>query len=809
MLLTHGCDWLLRLTSRLNERLNSSFGAPAKVLFPKKAGWLFLLLVSAAWPLFAQPTEFGSVHIPRVSSPPRLEEFLSMEPAPRWKGKLAEVNQFTQRIPRDGAPSSQKTEVYLGYDDKNLYAIFVCFDTEPQKVRARLSRREDIIEDDSVEIMLDTFHDHRRAYAFLANPVGVQADALWTEGSEFDFSFDTVFNTAGQLTDRGFVVWMAIPFRSLRFASNNPQTWGILLNRGIPRNNEDTFWPPYSSRIQGRLNQAGTATGLERISPGRNLQLIPYGIFRSLKELDLRDPARPTYSQRSAFGQLGLDAKAVLKDKFVLDATANPDFSQIESDQPQVTVNQRFEVFFPEKRPFFEENSNYFETPINLVFTRRIVDPKWGVRLTGKDGPWAVGLLAAETASPGEQVSPLNPLFNHHALFAIGRISRDIGSQSSIGALYTDREVNGFFNRVGGVDGRFKLNTHWVANVQGVISSTINPLDDTFNMFNTTGQNQAGSAAEVILRRDGRKLNYFLDYADRSPNFRTLTGFDPQPDIRNLYQRVQYSFRPEGKHLISWAPMFEVYQTYDHEGNRINSGYFPSMRVEFVGQTFITVLFGPEMERLRPQDFDVLDHIQKYTRHTTEFQFDTNYFRKFSLHADYRFGTRVNYDPPGNYFPFMASRTTANVTLTVRPNKFLRVDNTYILFRLHQCPVCDNPQPSGSRPFGSLNDHILRSKWNYQFNKELSFRFIGEYDAVLANKNFTSLATTKNFNADFLITYLVHPNTAVYVGYNSNLENIDPSLAPDGSGGVFHLPSGRLVNDGRNFFVKASYMFRF
>ncbi len=231
MLLTHGCDWLLRLTSRLNERLNSSFGAPAKVLFPKKAGWLFSLLVSAAWPLFAQPTEFGSVHIPRVSSPPRLEEFLSMEPAPRWKGKLAEVNQFTQRIPRDGAPSSQKTEVYLGYDDKNLYAIFVCFDTEPQKVRARLSRREDLIEDDSVEIMLDTFHDHRRAYAFLANPVGVQADALWTEGSEFDFSFDTVFNTAGRLTDRGFVVWMAIPFRSLRFASNDPQTWGILLNR--------------------------------------------------------------------------------------------------------------------------------------------------------------------------------------------------------------------------------------------------------------------------------------------------------------------------------------------------------------------------------------------------------------------------------------------------------------------------------------------------------------------------------------------------------------------------------------------------
>ena len=777
------------------------------------APWLFLLCVCAAPLLSAQSPEFRSIQIPRITSTPRLEEFLNMEPAPRWKDKLAKVDQLTQRVPTDGAPASQRTEIYLGYDDKNLYAIFVCFDSEPQKVRARLSRRDDVFDDDTIEIMLDTFLDHRRAYAFIANPLGVQADALWTEGSDFDPSFDTVWNSAGKVTDRGFVVLIAIPFRSLRFSSSDPQTWGILLNREIPRNSEDTFWPPYSSRIQGRLNQEGTATGLEKISPGRNLQLIPYGIFRSFKELNLQDPNLPGYSQRAAFGQLGLDAKVVLKDKFVLDMTANPDFSQIESDQPQVTVNQRFEVFFPEKRPFFLENSNYFQTPIQLLFTRRIVDPKWGVRLTGKDGPWAVGMLVADTASPSERVTPDNPLFGKHALFAVGRVSRDIGSQSSIGVLYADREVNGFFNRVGSIDGRFKLNSHWVASAQGAISATINPSDLILNQFGTTGAYQAGSAAEVILQRDGRKLNYFLDYTDRSPNFRTLTGFDPQPDIHNLYQRVQYSFRPEGKHLISWGPMYEIYQTYDHEGNRINSGYVPSFKVELIGQTFFTVAFANEMERLRPQDFSVLkDHIQKYTRHTTVFLLDTNYFKKFTLHADYRFGTRVNYDAPANYFPFMASRSSATVTLTVRPTRSLRIDNTYILFRLRECLVCQNPQPAFPplpRPFGSMNDHIIRSKWNYQFNKELSFRFIGQYDAVLANPNFTSLPTSKNFNADFLITYLVHPSTAVYVGYNSNLENIDEVPLPDGLGGVNHVAAGRLRNDGRNFFVKASYLFRF
>jgi Domain of unknown function (DUF5916) len=772
---------------------------------------LFLLLAFAVFgpDLFAETPDFGNILIPRIDTAPRLEEFLDMKLPARWQGKLQKIDKLTQRVPSDGAPASQRTDIYLGYDDKNLYSVFVCFDSEPQKVRAHLARREDIFDDDTVEIMLDTFHDHRRAYAFMSNPLGVQADALWTEGSDFDPSFDTVWNTEGKLTDRGYVVLISIPFRSLRFASSDPRTWGIILNREMPRNSEDTFWPPYSSRISGRLNQEGTARGLERISPGRNLQLIPYGLFRSFKEPNLSDPNQPFYSKRAAFGQAGLDAKAVLKDKFVLDATINPDFSQIESDQPQVTVNQRFEIFFPETRPFFQENANYFQTPINLVFTRRIVDPKWGVRLTGKDGPWAVGMLVAETASPSEEVSADNPLFNHHALFSVGRVSRDIGSQSTIGALYADREVNGFSNRVGSIDGRFKLNDHWVANLQAAISSTINPPDELFNSFNTTGFYQAGTAAEATLQRDGRKLNYLFDYSDRSPNFRTLTGFDPQPDIQSVDQRLQYSFRPEGKYLISYGPVFEVFQTYDHEGNHINSGYFPAFKVELVGQTMITALYAKEMERLRPQDFPVLTQIEKYNRHTTEFSIDSNYFRAVTLHADYRFGTRVNYDPQGDIFPFLARRTSANLTLTVRPTRSLRIDNTYILFRLRQCPECPFPESTRLRPPGSLNNHIIRSKWNYQFTKELSFRFIGQYGAVLANQAFTYLQTAKSFNADFLITYLVHPSTAIYVGYNSNLENVGFPLAPDGLGGLNHNTNGRLLNDNRNFFVKASYLFRF
>src|SRR5437660_11443301 len=149
------------------------------------------------------------------------------------------------------------------------------------------------------------------------------------------------------------------------------------------------------------------------------MQFIPDGVLRSFRALDTRDPATPRFDHRDAELRGGIDSKFVIHDNLVLDVTANPDFSQIESDQPQITVNQRFEVFFPETRPFFQENSNYFQTPINLVFTRRIVDPKWGLRLTGKDGPWAVGMLVADTASPSERVLPDNPLFNQHALFAV------------------------------------------------------------------------------------------------------------------------------------------------------------------------------------------------------------------------------------------------------------------------------------------------------------------------------------------------------------------------------------------------------
>jgi len=296
--------------------------------------------------------------IPRISNPPVLADFLSMEPT-NSHGMVA-VKEFVQRRPDDGKPATQRTVVYLGYDDKNLYLVFVCYEADPGKIRANMAKREEVFDDDTILLVLDTFHDGRRAYLFLVNPLGIQADGLVAAGLPDDYSFDALWYSQGKRTAQGYVVWMAIPFKSLRFSSESKQTWGIAVGRSSP----------YRS-------QAATLDGLENISPGRNLQFIPYGFFRSFRSLDTVN-APPRFDTKPAKMDLGLDTKAILKSSLVLDFTLNPDFSQVESDEPQVTVNQRFEVFFPEKRPFFLENSTFFQTPINLLFTRRIADPQYG-----------------------------------------------------------------------------------------------------------------------------------------------------------------------------------------------------------------------------------------------------------------------------------------------------------------------------------------------------------------------------------------------------------------------------------------------
>lgn len=803
-------------------------------------------------PFAAPPT----LTIPRLTHAPALEDFLEMQPNGETALQMAKVTGFVQRTPHDGEAVSEETEAYLGYDQKNLYLVFVCFD-DPKKVRARMSRREDIYDDDQVAVLFDTFHDRRRAYEFQTTALGVQWDAIYTEatraevGGNWDTSFDTVWDSRGKVTSRGFVVWMAIPFKSLRFPATKQQEWGIILYRGIIRKNEDSFWPYVSRKMEGRLGQAATLYGLEGISPGRDIELIPYGVMRSFRSLDTVDPYNPFFQKAAVQGQPGMDAKFVIRDHFVLDATANPDFSQVESEDPQITVNQRFEVYFPEKRPFFLENEDYFRTPIDLFFTRNIQDPSAGIRLTGKEGPYSVGVMSTDDRAPGLAVPNFCPatslncsdsLTGIRSYFTIARVSRDIFKQSSVGAVYTDWEcpTTGEYNRAGGLDTRLKFNANWTLEAQAVVSSSNLPglhssnLQSTceYNLFPFSSGNAgkgnyyAGPADKVEVRRNGLHFNYIGTYQDVSPGFVTVPGFVNRVDIRGLYNTIYYRFRPKKGWILSWGPSMLQRYVFDHEGNRLDTNYDPYVRIEGRGQTYIWLDPYEELrERLRPQDFAFLglseNKNQDYHEHISSVRAQTGYLRKVTVGGSYSWGDGVNFVPAAHSLPqgLLSRSNTADGTLTFRPVKPLKIENTYLFERLratdneYLLALAQTPGvPIGK---GILNNHIVRSKWNWQFTPQLSLRVILQYNSILANTPgntlypYTYLPTQKQFNADFLVTYLVHPGTAIYVGYNSDLQNLDHSLMLDPAGlAGLYTPKG-YINDSRQFFVKVSYLFRF
>ncbi len=792
--------------------------------------------------------------IPRLQHGPSLDDFLSMEPQGEVALQMAKVTGFTQRNPHDGEAVSEPTDAYLGYDQKNLYVVFVCFD-DPGKVRGRMSRREDIFDDDQVEVMLDTFHDRRRAYAFQTTPLGVQWDAIWTEASReeetsahFDTSFDTVWDSHGKITSRGFVVLMSIPFKSLRFPAGKKQEWGIILYRGVTRKTEDSFWPHISLKLEGRLGQAATLYGLEGISPGRDIELIPYSVLRGFRALDTRDFSNPYFQNATAQGQPGMDAKFVLHDHFTLDLTANPDFSQVESEDPQITVNQRYAVYFPEKRPFFLENEDFFRTPMNLFFTRNIGDPSAGIRLTGKDGPYSVGLMTSDDRSPGLALPNYFPLSGIRSYFTVARVSRDILRQSSIGALYTDWEcpTTGEYNRIGGIDTRLKLNPNWTLDAQAVTSSSNilgNVFSDSYSSANCeanyypfssgnrgNGSHYAGPAERVELHRDGLHFTYDGIYNDISPGFVSEPGFINRVDIRETTQEADYRFRPKKGWIVDWGPTLIARYDFDHTGLRLDTDYNPYFVVQGRGQTIFYIRpYEETRERLRTQDFCFYGYCpltplsnQDYHERSSGASFQTGYFKKATILASYTWGDGANFvalpsatpNPYGH--PFVAREDNAQVSLNLRPMKPLKIENTYLFERLRSTSATYNAiqaeVPGAGR--GIFNDHIFRTKINWQFTPQLSARVILQYNALLAGtpgvgSPYTYLPTSKEFNADFLITYLLHPGTAIYLGYNSDLKNLNVvPMTPTTPGYVTNTARGYL-NDSRQFFVKVSYLFRF
>ncbi|HEY4355212.1 MAG TPA: carbohydrate binding family 9 domain-containing protein [Acidobacteriaceae bacterium] len=746
----------------------------------------------------AEPPKVEPISVKRVplmTHAPRLADFAGMHPTGDIKSQMVEITDFVQSSPDDGKSATEKTDVWMGRTNAVLYVVFVCFDHDVRSLRNHLARRENIQTDDNVSILLDTFQDRRRGVLFSVNAAGVQADAAWTEGNGSDYSYDQVWDSDGRVTPQGWMALMAIPFRSLRFPATGAD-WGVVLMRSLPRNSESDNWPHISTRITGTLSQEGTLQGIQGVTGSHNAQLNPYALGQNERRLQNLDPNNPYFSKRELEGTAGGEAKVILKDRIVLDATVNPDFSDIESDQPQFTVNQRYPVYFPELRPFFLENANYFSTPITLLYTRNIVHPEFGIRATGKVGNTNVGLLAIDDRQPGETFPRGDPDAGKRAFFGIGRVSQDIGKGSNIGVMYTDYEFAGSWNRIGGVDFTARFNDAWSAYGQMVESSTKH-LDRTY---------AAGPGSQLQVVRNGHAFNMQNTYSDNSTGFQSQVGFIQTTDYRNDQNHATYRwYTKHNKVLQSFGLEQNQNIAYDHQGNRIYhySQYDPF--VLLARNTTLAPIGGQNSDTVGPQNGYAVPSSINFTENYAGFVARSAPFRQLNFNIVFIRGGNVNYNPLPGRAPFLLNQQNLQALVTIQPFRSLTVDNTYLLDRNHNAHTNADV----------YENQTLRTKINYQFTRALSARVIVEYDSVLVNPTETSLVRTKQVSTEALLTWLPHPGTAIYLGYNNDLQNFDRTLCQRGPGGTCNpmgpiLPrSNNYLNDGKQLFLKASYLLRF
>ena len=741
------------------------------------------------WSAAAQSTAAPPpiLKIPRMTTPPDFADFLDMQPSETTSAAMARVDDFSQRWPDDGKPARMKTAAYLGYTDDALHVVFVAFDPDPAALRAHMIRREEVfaVNDDEVEVRLDTFGDRRQSYYFVANPLGVQLDAAWPEfEGQYDESFDILWHSHGRRTPQGFVVWMTIPFKSLRFRPEESQAWGIYVGRWIPRTGEWSFWPRISNRQQSLLSQMARLEGIRGITGGRGVQVIPYASSRAFKVLDPATPSGPSFVRDPLDGSVGLDAKVVLRDAMVLDLTANPDFSQVESDAPQITVNERFEVFFPEKRPFFLENAGFFRTPINLLFTRRIADPQFGTRLTGKIGGWTFGGLLTDDEAPGIAADVDDPSHGQRALAGIARVSRRLTPQSTVGGILTHREFDGRTNTVGGIDARARLGKVWSAEGQWAASRSSD--DDGVD-------SESGSAYTLSLSRTGRTVATTTRAGGASADFSTSLGFVPRIDFRHVMQSATLTSRPASA-VNDWGPTLLVERYWSHDGDPLDWRARPSVSFNLRRATS----FGAFAERssitLRPGDAPNVHGMLRLDPNTWGFDASTSPRPWWSVTGNVVRGRAVNFTPAGAQPPETGGHLGTNLTAGFRPLTALRIDNTWLRTSL---------QMAEGRAFVT---NIVRTRWAWQFTREWSLRVIAQYDSTRTDPSLTTIRPRRNLNADVLLTRLVNPWTALYVGYNRNAQNIDLVELEGGMRAIRR--TNTLAGDAWQVFVKWSHLMR-
>ncbi len=692
----------------------------------------------------------------KTETPPEIDGLLDDQV---WK-TAPSVTGFKSFIPDFGKDLDFRTVVYMAYDEENLYFAYRCFDDEPDKIKASINSRDNIIADDWVCINLDSFNDQQSLYAFYINPHGIQMDSRFSGGLE-DRSVDFVWYSAGTLDEQGYIVEVQLPLKSIRFSNREPVEMSVFFERRISRQSIQGSYPPMDP-------DKGFAF-LTQMKPMIYYDVKHYSLIEILPAFTYlyrnkhtegemqKDERSPKFSLTTKYG---------ITSQLILDGTLNPDFSQVEADAGQVDINLRYKVFYPEKRPFFLEghdNFNFAATqadehdPVNtLVHTRSIVNPYAGVKLTGKVGK---KVTLATLYAVDRVDSEYDSLDNSLAHFPILRLKYSLSEDSFLGAIYTGRELKSAFNRLGGLDGLLRISKASTIQYNAVLSS------------DKAGQGediQNGYMLAAEFGHDSRNISYSIGGKSISTGFISSTGFINRTGINYFKGLLKPKFYPAAEFIQRIDLEFFTKQTYDIEYKLWETVDHIASWIYFSGSTYIKVKGEYATEVFRAERFNSGGfHALLSTQIGKKINLASLYQHLGSIYY-----SAEPYQGVTNNFIFMGA---------YKPSEKLHLDLTF--------RYSDFKDVSIDKQVYDYS--ILRGKITYQINKYFFIRAITEYNSY-----------REQLLTDFLASFTWIPGTVVYFGYGSIYEKI---RWEDNR----YIEDDRLLETTRGFFFKCSYLHRF